>query len=404
MTRPLSLAGLGRRSAENPARRPGAQVLWVHATSDLRLRVLCALTRQLRQVRDDVQVIASYDPALTHSAAQEQGCFDLLVPLHAQGSPQGRQILKSWAPDLGLWTGGQLGHPLIRQAADAGTEMLLLDADPAGMRGRTLLFFADPVQEGLTRFAHILVHGAEPAETLVRAGVAAERIEHTGPLRDVPEPPDCPDEDVAEVSQALAGRPVWLAALPHVDEFPDIISAHRSAVRLAHRLLLVVQLEDGSDPAALQSLLDDASLRHSLWQLGDPIEDQTQVLISSDPMDLGLWYRIAPQCFLGHSLIEGGAGHAPLHAAALGSAVLHGPSVGLHADAYERLTRAGAARRVQTTDQLGAEVARLMAPDLAAQMALAGWDVATEGAELGERLLTLVQDRLDAAEARHARA
>ena len=48
---------------------------------------------------------------------------------------------------------------------------------------------------------------------------------------------------------------------------------------------------------------------------------------------------------------------------------------------------------------LGVEVSRLTAPDLAAAMALAGWDVATEGAELTERLVSLICDQLDQAEA-----
>ena len=50
------------------------------------------------------------------------------------------------------------------------------------------------------------------------------------------------------------------------------------------------------------------------------------------------------------------------------------------------------------------QVTRLIAPDIAATMALAGWDVATKGAELTERVVRLVQGHLNAESADHAPA
>ena len=47
-------------------------------------------------------------------------------------------------------------------------------------------------------------------------------------------------------------------------------------------------------------------------------------------------------------------------------------------------------------DSLGTAVVQLIAPDLAAAMALAGWEVATDGAELVDLLVDLLQDALDA--------
>ena len=92
---------------------------------------------------------------------------------------------------------------------------------------------------------------------------------------------------------------------------------------------------------------------------------------------------------------------SPLDAAALGSAVLFGPHVGAHADTYTRLTAAGAARTVTSAETLGSALLTLIAPDHAATMALSGWQIATEGAELTDRLVDMVQDRLDQLEAAH---
>ncbi len=376
----------------------------MHATSRMRLAALRSIAVSLTSQQDDLHVIATYDPAQLHPPGDSDDDFAMLIPLPSTGGSNSRQIIANWRPDVGIWTGGHLNGPAIRVAAEAGTKLILMDADTDGFRGRRRRWFGDPVQDTLNRFQHALAGSPEAADLLRRAGFPPERIEVTSRLQSVPVPPDCPDEEVTSVSQELRGRPVWLAAFAHPDEFGFIVTAQRNAVRLSHRLLLVILLEDRAYLSDLLSLLEGMTLRHAVWHLGDPIDDQLQVLVADDPEDLGLWYRVAPQTFLGHSLVSEEGGRCPLDAAALGSAVLHGPHVGAYSDSYIRLTGAGAAQLVPDGNALGVQVSRLIAPDLAARMALAGWDVATEGAELTGRVAALVRTLLEADRAPHARA
>jgi 3-deoxy-D-manno-octulosonic-acid transferase len=104
---------------------------------------------------------------------------------------------------------------------------------------------------------------------------------------------------------------------------------------------------------------------------------------------------MAPVSFLGGSLVAGHNCVDPLEAAALGSAILYGPRVGKHLQSYSRLAAAGAARIINDSAALGMAVSRLVAPDQAAIMAHAGWDVISEGAALTDRISDLVQDTLD---------
>jgi 3-deoxy-D-manno-octulosonic-acid transferase len=128
----------------------------------------------------------------------------------------------------------------------------------------------------------------------------------------------------------------------------------------------------------------------------DPYPDETtQVMVADDPGDRGLFFRVAPVSFLGSSLVSGHGGCDPFEAAALGSAVLYGPKVRNFLPSYGRLATAGAARIVNDAGALGNAVSRLIAPDQAATMAHAGWDVISEGAELADRVIEMVQDRLD---------
>ena len=118
-------------------------------------------------------------------------------------------------------------------------------------------------------------------------------------------------------------------------------------------------------------------------------------MVTDDPGDRGLFFRVAPVSFLGSSLVQGNGGCDPLDAAALGSAVLYGPKVRHFMASYTRLAAAGAARIVNDADALGTAVSRLIAPDQAATMAHAGWDVISQGAALTDRVVDLVQDALD---------
>ena len=70
--------------------------------------------------------------------------------------------------------------------------------------------------------------------------------------------------------------------------------------------------------------------------------------------------------------------------------------LGPHVDAFTRLMNAGAARIVNDTASLGRAISQIIAPDHAAQMAMAGWDVVTRGADSLDRIISLVQSRLDA--------
>ena len=125
-------------------------------------------------------------------------------------------------------------------------------------------------------------------------------------------------------------------------------------------------------------------------------DDNTQVLIADTAEDLGLWLRVAPVSFLGGSMRPGHDSCDPYLAAAHGTAIVYGPHTGSNVDAYSNLMNAGAARIVNDAATLGHAVTQMIAPDRAAQMAMAGWDVVTEGADSLDSIIDDVQARLDA--------
>ncbi|MBL4811273.1 MAG: 3-deoxy-D-manno-octulosonic acid transferase [Rhodobacteraceae bacterium] len=389
--------------------RPKGEVLWLHATSANRFSALQELGVRLQSQRAELGLLITGEPDLidrpsAHAALTGPAATNLEVDSFASDHPaEIRQFLNHWQPDLCLWAGAALMPNLINEAANRGIPMFLIDVKLDDLAARKHKWFPDLTRSSLNQFETIMTNDMPTLAMIQRLGASGSKISVTGPLRNGPSPPSFPEDDLSKVTDRLAGRPVWLAAQACCDEFEPILTAHSKALRLAHRLLLVITTASPNDLDALDVTLKGAGLRYARWSVGDDIDDNTQVLISDGVNDLGLWYRVAPLTFMASSLCNGHTGQSPLEAVALGSAVLFGPHVRDHKDTYSHLSTVGAAQTVGDAETLGTAVTRLSAPDQAAAMALAGWQVVTEGAQLTDQLIDLVQDRLDIRGADHAR-
>ena len=412
MRRSLNLAAYRALSLRQPLPtplehaepRPDGELLWAHATSEVRYSALCDLSLRLRPMRPNLRVLITMEQDRYSTPAQPLDGCDHIVTLRSDHPVAVQSFLDHWRPDLCLWAGGGLMPNLIGAASDARIPMILLDLSESELPDRTSKWLPDVTRSCLNAFDVILVNGKDAAARIRQIGVNRPNVSVFGKLRNSAAPPLCSDDELAEVTNDIASRPVWLAAHVRDDEFEAMLTAHCAALRLIHRLLLIVVTDDTADADTLRQKLRDAGLRSIDWDTGDMIEENTQVVVSRDQDNLGLWYRLAPLSFVGCSLSPGPGGRSPLEAAALGSAVLYGPHISSHVESYARLAAAGAARNVRDGDSLGSAVIQLIAPDHAAAMALAGWEVVTEGADLTDNLVELIHDALDRREADDARA
>lgn len=385
-----------------PPPRPKGPLVWMHATSPERYLALHDLGARLRAQQPEINLLITVNASVSiPDRARRDPAPQPLLSDHPQAV---RGFLDHWRPDLCLWTGGELMPNMICQAAERGTVMVLADLDTSDLPRRRTGWMTDLTRPCLERFDTILTASDSAAAQLRRFTLPGVRIEaHSRLLMGIC-PPSCPDTALSAATQALAGRPLWLAAYLQPEEFTPVLTAHRDALRFQHRLLLVAVPVEPEDSGTLIEAAQAAGLRYADWHSGDAIGEEVQLLICDDSSDLGLWYRMAPVTFMAGSLASSGGGHSPFAATALGSAVLYGPNIGAHAEAYGRLEQAKAARPVRNAESLAQAVVQLSAPDHAAAMALAGWDTITESAALTDHLVDLIQDLLDRKEARDARA
>ncbi|MFQ5567577.1 MAG: 3-deoxy-D-manno-octulosonic acid transferase, partial [Paracoccaceae bacterium] len=186
-----------------------------------------------------------------------------------------------------------------------------------------------------------------------------DRVREGGNLKALTPAPGCDAAELESLRAALAGRPVWLAASTHAPEEEAVAEAHRVAAGSLPGLLTILTPRHPKRGDGIAALLAGQGLTVVRRSRGEAPGPGTQVWLADTLGEMGLWLRLAPVAFVGGSIAARG-GHNPFEAAALGSAILHGPATGNFAPAYAALAAAGGARMVADGAAMGAAVAALL--------------------------------------------
>lgn len=376
---------------DRPSRPPG-RLVWLHAPGADMLRAVLKLAARLRD-DDGVNILLTTpgDPGPLKGV--------LVQPPPADTPAEARAFLAHWTPEVALFIDGEIRPALLAEAALRKLPLLLVGGrNPHFPRDRDG-WYPGLMRSLLPLFHSILTVDEPSARAFRKAGAPPSQVEIVGRLEEESAALPCLEAERAALARTISTRPVWLAAaLPEMEE-TSIIAAHRAALRLAHRLLLIIVPQDPSRAEPLSRRLEaEEGWSVALRSADQEPEAESEVYIADSASEYGLWYRLAPITYLGGSLLGAGALRDPLEAAALGSAILHGPRPGDYGTTFGRLGAARAARAVTSGADLGEAVSDLLSPDRAARLAQAAWAVASDGAEVTEKVLTLVRRLMDGEE------
>jgi 3-deoxy-D-manno-octulosonic-acid transferase len=389
-----------RDTAQKRLARPAGQLVWLHASNAEEISPVQELIRTLATERNDVSFLVTTPENtpvdLRFQDSCDQPCLHLPAP---PDTPQHvAEFLDHWHPTIAIWAGSTLRPALLVQTHARNLPLMMVDARCRARIDGRKRWKTGMIIALLALFDRILVGKPEVVRRLIRQGAIPDKTEACGLLEEGATTLFCDDRDRDEMAALLAARPVWLAVKTVDGEGPIVATAHRAASRLSHRLLLVISpMDSASGDALAESLTNDGWLVAQRSKGQDP-DEHIQIFIADTPDELGLWLRLAPVCFIGNSLVKGGKGCSPFEASALGSAILHGPFVESYRTGYARLDTAGAAREVRDAAHLATNLQELLAPDIAAAMAHAGWAISTSGAEAVDHTVGLILQTLAKAE------
>ena len=381
----------GPAGQTEPAERPSGAVVWCHAGAGSDADALVEVARRIGERRPKTSVVVT---------GRDEAALPLAPPLHAAGDPEDtsreiRRFLDHWRPDAVVLAGDVVRPAAMLEVQARGVPLLLVDARLPDSFARSLRWAPGAGATLFRDVTRILTRTDAEADVFRRLKAPADRIEARGNLEEGTAPLPCNRSDHAALAQLLATRPVWLAIGVAPAEVGAVLSAHLRARRIAHRLLLILSPAAPEDGPALRDALDAEGWTVALRSDGEEPDPDVQVFVADVPGESGLWYRLAPITFLGGSLAGALPGRDPCEPAALGSAILTGPSNDRYRRRLQRFRAAGAARTVGSAEALGEAVADLLAPDRTAEMARRAWEITSAGSETTDRVIELVGQALD---------
>lgn len=369
--------------------RPEGRVMWLHAPSLAAARGFAPLIAAIRsrgapETRTAFVIVTCPEPFDLPGA--------LVIPPPPETAEGTSAFLSHWRPELGIWAEGALRPALLQLAASRGVAMILVEGLSPGLKGAR--WWPRLMPGVVSVFRHAFVRDDHAKRLWSRAGIAVSRISVTGPLEEPSHVLPVNEPERAALARVLGTRPVWLATgLPEAED--DLIAeAHLGALRIAHRLLLILVPDNPSRLDGVAARLREKGLCVACRAQDEDPDEEVQVYLA-DAEELGLWYRLAPITYCGGTLSGPGAARHPFEAAAVGSAILHGPQTGTAAPAFERLLQSGASRMVVAGADLGEAVGDLLAADRAARLAQAAWGVTSGGGEATALAATLAVDILE---------
>ena len=270
-----------RPSQDFSTPRPNGELVWIHLGSAVDLLAVLDVSERLVQMRQGIHVMVTLPPEDAHHWSNRTPPSGVLLVAAPDEHPKSIGLfLAHWKPDLALWIWGALRPNLVDEAARQNIPLHLVSADTSGFDGRRDRWVPELARHLVRCFKSATARNNASAQRLKRLGMPDDLITVEPRLRASGQLLPFEDSDLEDMTQQLAGRPVWLAAQSRPDEWASILNAHRNALRGSHRLLLIIELAAEKQLAELLSVLNEHNLNYAIWGDGVWPEESTQVLTS----------------------------------------------------------------------------------------------------------------------------
>lgn len=343
-------ARLSERRGEAAFDRPDGALVWLHAASVGELASVLPLIERIHS--RGVRVLVTSGTVTSGGLAQQRlphGVIHQFVPVDIQFYV--RRFLRHWQPDLALFVESDLWPNLMIETSERGVPMILINARLSENSYERWRRLPRTIGNLLRRFDLCLA--GTPGDAMRLSDLGAPRVLTTGNLKlDVPAPAADPAK-LAQLTDAIAGRPVIAAASTHAGEEEIVIAAHqRLRLNFPGLLTLIAPRHPDRGPG-IADIATANGLKVRLRSRGELPDATTNIYVADTMGELGIIYRVAPVAFMGGSLVRHG-GQNPIEAAKLGTAVVHGPHVWNFAEIYAALDQAHGAEPVLDANRLTA--------------------------------------------------
>lgn len=370
------------RAGQATRPRPDVPPIWLHAVSVGETQSVLALAAHLAQTAPVLLTTTSASSAEMVARRLPYGCLHQFAPLDTARATT--RFLGYWRPRLMVLTESELWP---RQIAEAHARAIPVALVNARMSDRSIARWSrmKPLARHMTaRIALALAQDRRTADGLKAMGLPGDRITVTGTLKSAAAPLTVDPAERQRLVEAIATRPIWVAASTHEGEEEAVAEAHRQLLRDRPDLLLILAPRHPDRGTTVARMLAKDAWRFARRSAGELPGPDTRIYLADTLGELGLWFDLTRVAFIGGSLVDRG-GHNPVEPVQLGAHAVTGPHVTNFADIYAALIAGGAAVRIDGTAELAPAIAARIDTAPASLPKGAGPRVA----DIAERLLAL---------------
>ncbi|WP_373636487.1 3-deoxy-D-manno-octulosonic acid transferase [Yoonia sp. BS5-3] len=366
----------------NLAPRPDGPLIWLNAVGLGEVLSLRGLIARLHHARPDARFLVTSTTATSAQVFSKNlpsATFHQFLPVDAPG-PR-KRFLDHFRPDLCIWAEQDLWPGFVSDLAKRHIPQAIVAA-----RMNEKSFRAHCKAKGLYRdlYQAMDLVTAQDEQTAQHLTALGAKVEVTGSLKPAAPALGCDLDEFEALSSALHGRFVWIAAPSHKADEDVALQAHRQLCK--------------DNPNALLIIAPRFPNRTDIGLHNVPKRSARQVPQIDDPVwlcdsfgDLGLLYRLAGAALIGGTF-DATEGHNPWEAAALETAILHGPRTANFANDFQTLNETGGAITVTDADMLCQRLHSDDLPTIAQNAQIAVTQAGAQTDKLVQRLVQLVGD------------
>jgi 3-deoxy-D-manno-octulosonic-acid transferase len=254
--------------------------------------------------------------------------------------------------------------------------------------------FATLFREALSGNVTVAAQTAQDAERY--RSIGAQRVLVTGNVKFDIEVPQAAREAGEKLrAMQFANRLVWVAGSTHDGEEQQLLAAHRLVIAQRPDALLVLVPRHPNRFDAVRAWLKSEQINFAARSRNEAVTEATPVLLADTLGELMTLYAAADIAFVGGSLIATVGGHNLLEPAVLQRPILVGPHNFNAPDIAQLMIERGAARQVNSAEQLAAAILELYAnPAARVDMGARANAIVTENRGALNRVMELIDPLL----------
>jgi len=340
--------GLDERLGFGPTPRAASGIrVWVHAVSLGEVTAAAPLIRALRADprRIDIIVTTATPTGRARARALFGDSIDVrYLPYDTRGAM--RRFLARIEPSLVIILETELWPNLFHECHRQRIPVVLANARLTQKSVSRYRRLGSLFRDLWSPDTLVAAQSAADAARFIDLGAARARTHVIGNIKfDVPLDADSLERGRLLRAHAWSERPVWVAGSTHAGEEEAVLTAHADLRASFEGALLLLVPRHPERFNAVAELLTQRGVRFERRSAHRPVRAETQVLLVDSVGELAMLYAAVDVAFVGGSLVPIG-GHNLLEPAALGVAVLTGPSHSNSRDVAQLLINAGGAIEV----------------------------------------------------------